>query len=270
MFKTSGQLLLNTADRQLLDPQRGRQLYRVYHEQAYYWLKLQQHGFSPVSEQAFLHELALYQQLAIAAQPNRALCLPHQMLDLQAFDDRPDGVLAQVLCVQDSQALFAELSLMDLSAVVHALIQSLDVLARLHGAGFIHGDLKTVHFRLAQRRCYLIDFEQSHAIHAVAEKVTKQTATPRYMAPELFHGQVKTIQSDIYALGVIWLQWLSQQRWASRRYMDWAIWHCQLLTVELPMDFRIFESILGCMLAKHCAQRYTCTHEIKHDLLKVV
>lgn len=270
MFKTSGQLLLHTADRHLIDPQRGRQLYCVCHEQAYYWLKLQQSSLSSESEQAFLHELTLYQQLAAAAKPNQAVCLPHQILDLYAFDDAPQQVLAQALCVQDSQALFDRLPEQDVAAVIHRLIQSLNVLERLHHAGFIHGDLKTVHFRLAQRRCYLIDFEQSRAIHMIAEKPIQQTATPRYMAPELFHGQVKTIQSDIYALGAIWLQWLSQQRWTSRSYMDWAIWHCQLLSVDLSVTFEIFTPILQRMLAKHCAQRYGSINEIKRDLLKVV
>ena len=33
-------------------------------------------------------------------------------------------------------------------------------------------------------------------------------ATPRYMAPELFQGQAKSLQSEVYALGIIFMSGL--------------------------------------------------------------
>lgn len=268
MFKTSGQLFLTTADPHLLYSHRGRQLYRLYHGSTYYWLKLQQLGLSPLSERAFLHELAMYRVLQHDAQ---AVCLPHIVLDLNQFSDAPTDVYPEALCVQDSQALFTQWSKPDFGWVLHRLIQSVHVLEQLHHVGFVHGDLKTAHFRLDQQHCYLIDFEQSIQIQAQhASTPSRPTATPRYMAPELFHGATKSIQSDIYALGVIWLQWLNQIRWGAKSYMDWAYWHCQLLQVELPVIFLVLKPILQRMLAKHRAQRYCCIEEIKRDMLKIV
>lgn len=275
MFKTSGKLQLDTA-LQLIDyAHSGRQIYHISNQQQDYWLKLQRLGVSKSSEQAFLHELDMYQRLQHSvhggnrttsqSQPTM-ICLPYQIIDLTQFSDVPADVCPQALCLVDSDALFDEL--LDLSQVSHRMFQSLTLLQHLHQCGYLHGDLKTAHFRLRQQRCFLIDFEQCTAIDRAHSM--RQTATPRYMAPELFHAEAKSVQSDIYALGVIWLEWLSQQRYRSRSYLDWAYWHCQQLEVALPQPLQQFLPILQMMLAKKQADRYSHIEQIKRDLLGVV
>lgn len=269
MFKISGQLSLASAEQIIIDSQRGRLLYRLQYESTYYWLKLQQRAVSLLSERAFFNEIECYKQLSDQAKETfGVVCLPYQILDLSKFNDAPHTVFAQALCVLDSQALFDLSPELGKDVVIHRLIQSLNVLARLHQAGYIHGDLKTAHFRRDQQHCYLIDFEQSEQIEATQS--VNQTATPRYMAPELFHAEEKTVQSDLYALGAIWLQWLNQTRWAKRSYLEWAYWHCQSLQVELPKSFVRLQPILQRMLAKNRTQRYRDIAEIKLDLLKIV
>ena len=60
------------------------------------------------------------------------------------------------------------------------------------------------------------------------------------MAPELFHGTRKNIQSDLYAFGVVLYEWLSQIRLQANTYHDWAVLHCQNLNIQLPDSFQIF------------------------------
>lgn len=47
------------------------------------------------------------------------------------------------------------------------------------------------------------------------------------MAPELFHGANKTVQSDLYALGIVLYEWLTQTRLQANSYHEWAVLHCQ-------------------------------------------
>lgn len=253
-------------------PDRGRWLYYC-EEQPRYWLKLQQQGIDVESEAGFEQELQLYQYLQHCHQQQSgktkgtAVCLPHALKDSSALIGKAEGLRPKALLMADSQAFFTYLS-SDFATQLHGLIQSLNVLEKLHDCGYIHGDLKTEHFRLYQQQCYLIDFEQCVKIDVAIAHA--QTATPRYMAPELFHAQKKTIQSDIYALGIIWLQYLNQLRWPSRSYVDWAYWHCQHLQVELSDSLLLLQPIIQRMLAKNQAQRYASIQEIKLDLARIV
>ena len=81
------------------------------------------------------------------------------------------------------------------------------------------------------------------------------TATPRYMAPELFHGEAKTLASDLYALGIIVYEWLTQRRLQAKSYQDWAYLHCQQLKIELPAAYLGFQDLLEAMLNKQKSQR---------------
>jgi len=151
--------------------------------------------------------------------------------------------------------------------VFHDLIQSLNVLGNLHALGYVHGDLKREHFRQRAGRCYLIDFEQAVPITSSS---TVYTATPRYMAPELFQGRAKSIQSDIYALGIIWYEWLSGQRVQQTSYLDWATWHCQRFQPDLSLHAPKLDLVLKRMLCKNKTNRYADIFEIKQALSHLI
>ncbi len=95
---------------------------------------------------------------------------------------------------------------MSLEQVQQILWLAIDAIEIIYAAGYLHADLKREHFVIQQGQCKLIDFEQSLEIE---HQSLLMTATPRYMAPELFQGQAKCIQSEIYALGIIFLEWLT-------------------------------------------------------------
>ena len=87
------------------------------------------------------------------------------------------------------------------------------------------------------------------------------------MAPELFHGEAKTVHSDIYALGIIFYEWLTGQRLVAKNYEEWAYLHCQHLIIELPQHFYMFEKLIQRMLAKQKNSREHNIFKLKHFLL---
>ncbi|WP_252718241.1 protein kinase domain-containing protein [Acinetobacter wanghuae] len=145
------------------------------------------------------------------------------------------------------------------------LLGAIEPFIQLEQSGYIHADLKQEHFLDNQGRVGVIDFEQVQSLMSPIQQ--PMNATPRYMAPELFHGQLKSVQSDIYALGIIFLEWLTQKRLMATTYQDWAYLHCQYLQVELLSEFRCFEGVLQQMLRKHKSQRLPSFSAVKSLLM---
>jgi len=117
---------------------------------------------------------------------------------------------------------------------------------------------KKGHFRKFEQQLYLIDFEKTRLISSPDSIVD---ATPRYMAPELFHGASKSIQSDLYAFGIVLYEWLSQMRLQANSYHDWAVLHCQNLDIQLPDSVQVFYPLLAGLLQKQQKNRFSNAFE---------
>jgi serine/threonine protein kinase len=103
----------------------------------------------------------------------------------------------------------------DIVAALRRFRQIVEVVARLHEAGFVHGDLKPGNVRVgADGVCYLLDL--GLARHQVAARQTttlrasvvsvdgkRIAGTLDYMAPEVMTGERPGASADVYALGVI-------------------------------------------------------------------
>ena len=247
----------------------GRCLYTFEYQQQCYWLKKQSLNSHPGVEAGFWNELVFYQQFS--AQASSSSSMPDFLLPFQIIshfknlaESNESGSAALIL--SDADLLLDDCAGMSLQQIKQTFIKLLDAVEQLHQLGWIHGDLKCEHLVEYQNRACLIDFEQVQKINAV-HPLKSLTATPRYMAPELFQGADKTVQTDIYALGIILYEWLNGQRLRAKNYRDWAYLHCQQLTIELPQHFLPFERYLRGMLAKQKEQRFTDIYTIKQGLL---
>ncbi len=91
-------------------------------------------------------------------------------------------------------------------ALAPTLTQLLDTLARIHRAGMVHGDLKPANVLvLPTGRPIVLDFGLARGV-AVETEVTQSggiAGTLAFMAPECLLGAPPTVQSDLYAVGVM-------------------------------------------------------------------
>ncbi len=86
----------------------------------------------------------------------------------------------------------------ELVAVGGELCQAL---AAVHGAGLVHGDLKTSNVvRAGQGKWVLIDFG---AAQLASRDATPRQGTPDYLAPEVAAGEPPTPAADLFALGAV-------------------------------------------------------------------
>ena len=178
---------------------------------------------------------------------------------------QPESVSA-ALILSHAEPLFNDCTGMPVNEIKETLLNVLDVVDQLHQLGWIHADLKREHFVQYQQRVCLIDFEQVQKINS-PQNVQSLTATPRYMAPELFHAEEKTVQTDIYDLGIVFYEWLTGQRLTAGNYQDWEYLHCQRLSIELPEHFAALKNLLSGMLAKQKERRFTSIYTVKQCLL---
>lgn len=87
-------------------------------------------------------------------------------------------------------------------------------LAHAHGHGLIHRDLKPANVRinLPSGQTKLADFGIATGRHDGQADTGVIMGTPSYMAPECLAGEPASTRSDLYALGVLGFEMLTQRR----------------------------------------------------------
>ena len=172
-------------------------------------------------------------------------------------------------------------SLLTLQRKHQFIVQSAQLIANLHNAGWLHNDIKPSNI--------LLDgFMPNHADDssiipnllltdfALAEPISKSVGaslagTPAYLAPERWQGQGATVQSDIYAFGVMITEILVGERPFNTDSLndeplrEWAIQHCQQTIPTLPLEYSRYQGIVDKVLAKQVQKRYQSMKEVLRD-----
>lgn len=237
----------------------GRRLYQIQVQHKLYWLKVQYKEEHPSVEQHYLREVEFYR-----GNSHLNCLLPIQYVDLtQQLEFKQTYTSFMLPHATPWLVPVEDLTVTEIKIKILSMLNCMEELAQ---HGFIHADLKHEHFVQWQGHLKLLDFEH---IQAIAMPDQKLSATPRYMAPELFHTEAKSIQTDLYALGIILYEWLSGQRLSASSYTDWAYLHCQHLRIELPQAYQCFlEPILG-LTAKLKAARFADIKTVKQAIEQI-
>ena len=172
----------------------------------------------------------------------------------------------------------------------HFIVQSAYLISHLHNAGWLHNDIKPSNILLdafmpnhadnssIAADLLVTDFALAEAINDdVAQNSDKNNTgdsagTPAYLAPERWQGQGATLQSDIYAFGILMYEILTGERpfkidnQSSEPLREWAIQHCQQPVPTLPLEYSRYQSIINKALAKRVERRYQSMEEIVMDL----
>ena len=205
--------------------------------------------------------------IQVLGQPQRltVLVMPHYV----------NGSLSKLLNQQHH-------SLLNDQQKYHLIVQSAQLILNLHKAGWLHNDIKPSNFLFNDKsttngntrndmpELLLTDF-------ALAQRIDCSdgigiAGTLAYLAPERWQGQKATIQSDIYAFGVMMVEILTGKRpfqvsaHSNDKLKAWAIQHCQQSIPTLPSEYSHYQYIIDKALAKRVERRYKDLDKVLIDL----
>jgi serine/threonine-protein kinase len=110
------------------------------------------------------------------------------------------GFWSEFVRGQTLNALIAAQGVMDEQTAAQTCVELCDALGAVHAAGLLHRDIKPGNaMRDANGRVLLMDFGLSQNLLAGSG----WSGTPAYMAPEVSAGHAASVQSDLYAMGVM-------------------------------------------------------------------
>lgn len=193
---------------------------------------------------------------------------------------------------------------------VELLLGCAKAIIKLHQAGWVHGDIKPSNFLIANAPSFFNLLTQTTNPHQRLQVVLNDLAlssrilpgasihdmnndalilpkgTPAYLAPECWQGQAQSVQSDIYAFGVMMFEVLAgykpyqikrddlekQERSLNHledKISQWATRHCQASIPKLPVPWQDYQPMIEKLLAKTTIKRYQQMDEVMIDLLAV-
>ena len=132
--------------------------------------------------------------------------------DYGMFDGQPYLVMEYVEGVS-LQALLASGQRFTPAQAVHIVGQVLDALDCAHAAGIVHRDIKPANILIGtDLRARLADFGIAHVDGSDLTRAGDMIGTPAYMSPEQCLGETIDGRSDLFSVGSVLHELLSQQR----------------------------------------------------------
>ena len=173
------------------------------------------------------------------------------------------------------------------------IVQAAKLIADLHHIGWLHNDIKPSNILLDTfvpnhadiggivPNLLLTDFALAEPINNGITQINKKNSTennagtPAYLAPERWQGQGATLQSDIYAFGIMLYEILAGERPfkidnpSGAPLREWTTQHCQQPIATLPLEYSRYQRIINKALAKRIEKRYPSMEEIVMGLKKL-
>ncbi|GAA5009465.1 hypothetical protein GCM10023206_16650 [Acinetobacter puyangensis] len=234
--------------------QAGQYVYLITQQEQAYVFKFLGQNAGQIIRQSFSHELNAYRPFQ-----TEQFCADFQIYKISDVENInfPIPILNDVLVMPYYQTLNIDLSRKFSIDKKIQIFQDICLsVQHLHDLGYIHGDLKLRHITFSNP-VKLLDLAQTSKIHEVTRQA-EISATPAYMAPELFLGENISMQSDIYALGIIFYEILMGEKpFMGKNYQDWATQHCQAEIPLLAIEYSLYQNILDGMLAKLRKNRFS-------------
>ena len=230
-----------------------------------------------------LNNLAQNQSHSVVIAPS---VLAYHRIDTQALGQRQQLtvlVMRYYSCGSLAKQLNGQTHSSLTDAQKHLFIhQAAHLIAKLHHTGWLHNDIKPSNFLLNsapkdENTNYRIMPNLLMTDFALAAKIDHSTksnpaGTPAYLAPERWQGQSATIQSDIYAFGIMKVEILTGERpfkiaaESHDSMIDWVTQHCQQPVPRLPLKYSHYQSIVDNVLAKRVERRYQSMDEVLANL----
>jgi len=144
-------------------------------------------------------------------------------------------------------------------------VQALRALNYLHQKNLIHCDLKPGNIFVEKGRAILIDFGLAGYFGEFI------VGTPTYLAPEIFQGKAHTVQSDLYALGVIFYNCLTRTQPFSGKNLQEVYDRHRTLTPPLISEInknvpKYFSDIVATLLNKKPEERFLSASAVIEEI----
>lgn len=158
-------------------------------------------------------------------------------------------------------------------AVTAQLLHGLEM---LHAEGIVHRDVKPANVMIEPERAVVMDLGLAH-VSGGARLTTSGDifGTPRYMAPEQARGEGMTIQSDLYAAGVLLYEMLTgriphEADGTGATILKIALEEPEPITRHRDDLAPGLVAVLDRLLAREPAERFTSARQAREALLSSV
>ncbi len=194
------------------------------------------------------------------------------------LQDRTDNFMVMELVDGVTlEKLLAKESKLPLETAVRIVIQALDGLQHAHYKNILHRDIKPANLMLTREGSVkLMDFGIARMVGSQRlTRADRVVGTLEYMAPELLNGTEPSIQSDLYAVGVLLYELLSGKM-PFETTTDNTLINQILNKKPIPLRSRIpnlpkpLEEVLEKLLQKKPEKRYEKAWELRQALATIV
>ena len=223
------------------------------------------------------NQLALLREARFAAALNHpGICTVHEIGE---FDGDPYIVMEHVRGLP-LWAVIQQSGHLPLERALSYEMQIVDAVAHAHDRGIVHGDLKSSNVMVAEDgRVKVLDFglavRRNIAYAATCDFDTTRVSqssvaagTVPYMAPELLRGNLPDVQTDIWAVGIMFFEMLAgcrPFRGATPYELAANILNNQRVEAPAPLPPAVWRVIDRC-LSVNPAERFRTVRELASNL----